>query len=138
MHKFNYSGFSLLELVVAITIFSILASLSINGYQHYIIRENRELAKQALAQSANKLQKYYAEYGRYTNSDGTAVAGLFESTLNFGGVNVYKISLSDRYLVNNAQEFLLIATPESLTIQANDDKLCINQNGQFATNQACQ
>jgi type IV pilus assembly protein PilE len=61
-------GFSLLELVVALAIVAILASLSLPGYRAQQLRVRRTEAISALMQVAAMQERYYLQHRTYTPS----------------------------------------------------------------------
>lgn len=63
------SGFSLVELLVALVIFSVIASLAIPSYRQYVRRANRVDATSALMRVAAAQEKFYVQNGRYAGDD---------------------------------------------------------------------
>jgi type IV pilus assembly protein PilE len=60
-------GFTLLELVIAMTITTILAVLAVSSYQRYAFRARRADARQMLMAIAHGEERWYATYNRYTD-----------------------------------------------------------------------
>ncbi|MFB0995669.1 MAG: prepilin-type N-terminal cleavage/methylation domain-containing protein, partial [Porticoccaceae bacterium] len=52
------SGFTLLEILIAISIISLLASIGYPSYQQYIVTANRAAAQQFLLEAASVQQQY--------------------------------------------------------------------------------
>jgi type IV pilus assembly protein PilE len=59
-------GFTLFELVIAVAIAAILATLAVTSYSHYVFRTRRADAKHMLTSIAHSEERWYATYNRYT------------------------------------------------------------------------
>ena len=59
------NGFTLIELIITLAIFCLIASFSYPSYQNFIIRSHRNDAKIALHQLANNLEQFYAKHHSY-------------------------------------------------------------------------
>lgn len=62
-------GFSLVELVVVVSIIGVLAAIAIPGYSQYLIRANQGAAKAALLEIASRQEQYLMKAGKNTCSD---------------------------------------------------------------------
>lgn len=67
------TGFTLIELMIAVVILGILASFAFTSYQRYVLKSNRAEAKAELMNVATRLQRCYTLYGRYNPADGCDV-----------------------------------------------------------------
>lgn len=120
------TGFSLIELMVAVIIIGILAAIAIPSYQSYIIRSSRAAAQTELQQLASLQEKIYLNSNAYTTKmaaayDGQTSGGLGKTTTEDG-----KYTLA---IVNGGQTFLMTATPVAGTSQEGDGCLLIQENG---------
>jgi type IV pilus assembly protein PilE len=61
-----YRGFSLMELMVSITILAILSAIAYPSYTAYVMRANRTDATSALIQAAQGLQRCYSQSGIFS------------------------------------------------------------------------
>ena len=61
-------GFTLIELVIAMVIASILAAIAIPSYNSYIMKSRRTDAKSALLDLANLEERYYSTNNTYTST----------------------------------------------------------------------
>ena len=61
-------GFSLVELVIIITIVGILSSLALNTYRGHVIDGCRTDGKGALEKVANEQEQFYFDFNRYAAS----------------------------------------------------------------------
>jgi len=61
-------GFSLIELMMVIAIFSIIMTLSVGGYRQHLLRTNRSDATAALLRIAAAQERYYLDHDRYAEA----------------------------------------------------------------------
>jgi type IV pilus assembly protein PilE len=66
------TGFTLIELMIAVVIIGVLVSFAFTNYQRYVMKSNRAEAKTELLNTATRLQRCYTLYGRYNPDDGCA------------------------------------------------------------------
>jgi type IV pilus assembly protein PilE len=118
----NHRGFTLVEIMVAIAIIGILASVAIPAYSRYVVRGNRAAAQQHLLDLAQREQQYLADARTYKDS----VTGLNMTTPT--AVSKYydiTIELAD----GPPPAFTVTATPKSGSPQVSDGTLSINSIG---------
>lgn len=97
-------GFTLIELMVAVAILGIIASIAVPSYFEHVKRTARTEAITSLLDAANKQEQYYVDNRQYTNS--LTDLGVTSSTEN----GFYQIAVE----VNNAEgTFEFTATPKS-------------------------
>ena len=60
------AGFTLLELLIVVAVFSIIMSMSVAGYRQYITRANRVDATALLLRVAAAQERYYLDQNTYT------------------------------------------------------------------------
>lgn len=122
-------GFSLIELMITVTIVGILATIALPSYQQYIIRASREAAQTELMQLAALQEKIYLNSSAYSTA---AITAAYTGTIA-GGLGARAQSVDGKYnlgCVCNAQDFNLTATPRAGTTQAADGVLSTNSVGQ--------
>lgn len=137
-----YTGFTLVELLVVISIISILASIALVSFRSTQMKGRDAQRKSDLKQMANALELYYSDYGKYP--DGTAdgkITGCSGNPCTWGtdsftdGKTVYfKVvpkdpTKGDNYFYRvpdagaNPQKFQIFAHLENT-----QDSGCIDQN----------
>ncbi len=133
MNKRLRTGLTLIELMVIVAMVAILAKIAIASYQAYILRANRELARQAMLQNLSLLEKFYSQNGQYVESN-LAWPNSIVSVVGVGGRPVYSISFyPSQATSNNKQSFCMVATPVSGTIQASDGTIYVDRFGNFSS-----
>jgi len=125
MRRRHCPGFTLVELLVALMVVAILASIAIPSYSAYVIRGQRAAAKAGLEQAAQWLERNYTTSGCYNFTDalscgaqgGNAVAASwpFTGAPTDGGAITYAIPVPTVWTApapaTPGQYFLLTATP---------------------------
>jgi type IV pilus assembly protein PilE len=111
-------GFSLIELLIVLTMIGILVSIAYPGYREHIIRAHRSDGQTSLLDLATRLERYYAEHDTYqtaTIGDGkeTDVLPHHQSAEGWYTLSIDKAS--DTY-------YTLLATPKGS--QGTHDALC--------------
>ena len=107
MYTNKNSGFTLIEVMIAVAIVAILAAVALPSYNDYVIRGKIPEATNALAAMRVKLEQYYQDQGTYVNAckDGT-VAPKPANTSNFTftcknlDVNTYEVFATGKGSMN--------------------------------------
>lgn len=106
----HYRGFTLLELLLVMSLLAILMVLALPNYQMHFVRIRRLEGKIALLEMANQLETYHAKHHRY---DTATVAALSHQPL---------IDYQLIFLKQSAQSYQLAAIPTGT--QATADRQC--------------
>jgi type IV pilus assembly protein PilE len=109
-------GFTLMEVLVAVVMISILAAIAIPNYSQYVTRSNRAAAKQVLLEVAGELERRYTTNGCYDRASVTtcvdrsgAAPALSTSQAPKEGAAKYAIGVA--YGGATGQQFTLTAAP---------------------------
>lgn len=119
MVRRHSSGFTLIEIMVAVALVAILAAVAIPSYSVYIVRGQRATAKAALEQAAQYLERNYTTYGCYYRTLAECQAGAGALALpagltkapTDGGRISYAITVAAAAAPPAGQGFVLTATP---------------------------
>jgi len=63
-------GYSLIELLIVMSIIAILASIAVPSYRRHVIKAKEAVLKENLFQMRQAIDAYYADHGRYPGSLG--------------------------------------------------------------------
>jgi len=128
------SGFTLMELMVAVAIMGILAGIAYPSYTEYVTRSKRADAKAALLQVQIAQEKYRANCEQYADGiDATTMSCLA------GGIGTHNLVGSttspDGYYTiaiaagANATTYTVTAAPQAPFTDATCGTFAVNQNG---------
>jgi type IV pilus assembly protein PilE len=104
------SGFSMIELLITVSIIGILSSLALVSYGDNVIAANRTEGRSALQTAAGTLEKCRSLYGSYNHANCNYADFTTES-------NFYEVTADGNIL---ASSFTLTATPIAGEPQARD------------------
>ena len=121
--KNNNRGFSLLELLIVVTIIGILAGIAYPSYTKSLVKASRGAAKAYLMEVAQKQQQFLLDNRAYgTEAEITALTPAPKEFTNF-----YTLTIATP--AGNPPTFTATATPKAGTRQAGDGALSIDQAG---------
>jgi type IV pilus assembly protein PilE len=103
-------GFTLIELMIVVTIIGLLAAVAIPGYAQYVRRAHRSEGMAALSALAAAQEKYYLSNNTYTSD----ISDLKMSDTTEHGYYTLKITAAD------ATAFTALAAPGSSSPQLED------------------
>jgi len=129
MNDHRVAGFSLIELLVVVAIFSIVMTISVGAYRQYVQRANRTDATALLLRVAAAQERYYLDQNRYA-LDGDAAALGFPTRQSERGF--YGLTITAGPSGNPAIDFIATATAVAGRSQANDadcNSFTITQSG---------
>ncbi len=122
------SGVTLIELLIAIVILSIIASAAYPSYTQYVVRAKRTAGKSVLLQVADRQQQYFMDNKRYASS--LTTLGFQEDPFMVTDDGDY-IAMGDNrrvYLIT-----LATPTPTTYTLTAVPQMMMASKDNQCAT-----
>jgi type IV pilus assembly protein PilE len=116
--RVRHSGFTLIELMIAVAIVGIIAAIAYPSYTEFVLKSGRTVAKAELNDAAQVLQRCFTVTNSYKPADGTCagVDRIAASYLTEDGF--YTVALS----AHTANSYTLTATPVAGSRQAKDTK----------------
>ena len=115
-------GFTLIELMIALAVAAILASVAYPSYLSQVAKGRRADGKQALVELAQRLERLYTERGTYAGATLGGTGGLYPA-VSPGGF--YALAFSSQ----NADGFVIAATPRGKQVGDACSTLGYNQLG---------
>lgn len=97
--KQNNSGFTLIEIMIAVAIIGILSAIAVPAYQQYVVRAVCEDAKATVTGAASLVERFRAQNNTYANA-GAAVGMPSQSPAT--GTQQYSINIvstADTYTI---------------------------------------
>ena len=121
--KISQKGFTLVELVIVVTIIGILAMIGIPSYQDSVRSGKRADAKGVLMGAANSMERFFTSNGNYTGAvEGSN--GVADQAPETGAAN-YDISVN----VDTPSSYTLTATPVAGRGMDGDGTLTLSSTG---------
>lgn len=130
------SGFSLVELMVAVAIIGILAAIALPSYNQYLIRANKSAAKAVLLEAASRQEQYIVQNRSYfvttTDNDfsglGMTIPTDVQRAYTFT-ITAPALPVTTNTALASMPTFQVTATPLAGSIQAGEATLYVNQFG---------
>ncbi|OEY67997.1 hypothetical protein BG841_09485 [Marinobacter sp. X15-166B] len=101
-------GFTLIELMIAVAIIGIIATIAVPSYQRYVESTRRTTAQGDLLELAQFMERRYTNGYDYRDADGTAPALPFTAQPRQGGPQFYQYGFEGAVA---RETFVLQATP---------------------------
>jgi type IV pilus assembly protein PilE len=120
------AGFTLLELLIVVAVFSIIMSMSVAGYRQYITRANRVDATALLLRVAAAQERHYLEENTYTDD---MVALGFPGALSERGYYALTVTPALSGLVVGYTATAKVVDGESQSDDMKCQELSINESG---------
>lgn len=125
------SGFSLIELMVTVTIIGILTAIAYPAYQDSVRNSRRAEAQGALVALGNAMERVFTQNNTYrpggtTPALGTGAGAIFPSQAPLdGATKYYNLSISNI----SASTYTVRATPIASTSQASNGMMELDHTG---------
>ena len=113
MLKKRLKGFSILELMIVVTIIGILASIAVQKWREYQSKTRDNIRKLALSQMAKALEVYYMRNKAYPNTSSKFLGyGSGHGGKGFTGADGYIPGLAPKYISELPRDPLFIENPD--------------------------
>jgi type IV pilus assembly protein PilE len=139
-HKAKPAGFTLIELMIAVAIVGILATIAATSYQRQVMQSHRTDARTALLDLAGREEKLFSTTNAYSAIPSVLGYGTATTAVSFpvgssNGTNYYNVLITtpDPAQPGNLNSYTMTATPIAGGPQAADTtctSLTVNQLGQ--------
>lgn len=136
-HYSRHQGFTLIELMIAVTIVALLAAVAIPSFTEYTSKSRRSEARALLMQISGKQEQFFLNNRTYSN-DFTELGDLTASVIADDSVtsenNYYVVTIAipaAQIAAGRYYNYVLTATPVAGTPQAKDTckSFTLNQDG---------
>lgn len=126
-------GFTLIELMIAVVIVGIIASVAIPAYQSQVTKSRRADAQAALTSLANAMERYYTTNNTYVGASlGSDAGDIFPSQAPLDGANkYYNLAITSA----DATTYTITATPIGGSAQDGDGPMRVLSTGVREWNQ---
>jgi type IV pilus assembly protein PilE len=119
-YSYQSTGFTLIELMIAIAIVGIIAAVAFPSYQNYVRQTNRAVARALLYENAQFMERFYTQNNQYIASVGN------DGIANGGGGDDVSVALPIRQsprrpdpdVVVQYNISLAVVTDDTFTLQA--------------------
>ena len=119
-------GMTLIELLIAVAIVGILASIGYPAYTEYAVRVNRQQAMADLLNTASLLERYKAVKVSYAGAADEDMYNAWSPADRPAGDKQYQIKL---LVAKDGRSYVLTAEPVTGTKQAGDGTIYYHSNG---------
>ena len=120
------TGFSLIELMIAVMIVGVLAAIAIPSYQQYVADSRRIEAQSLLLEVSGKQVRYHSENNTYIDKIGDLGYGAAGSNSFETQSKAYDVTVTDA----GNRSFTLTATPKNQQVDDECESLIYNSAGQ--------
>lgn len=122
LHK-KVKGFTMIELLVVITILGLIAAVAVPSYNDYVKKTRRKDAQGDLVNLSNAMERYFTANNTYATAT-IGTGGIYPNASPIdGNTKYYNLSIS----ASNATSYTLTATPTGT--QSGNGRLILDSTG---------
>lgn len=148
-NRTSNKGFTLIELMIVVTIIGILAAIAYPSYQRYVIKTKRTDMMTEMQNIASRIESQKLAMGRYIDIPLASVlmGNVTAGTVSYPATNsLYDVSIWDasttnaeKMIGNNItnRQWEIRAVPRTAKQMANDGTLTLNAQGIKCRNTSC-
>lgn len=96
-------GFTLIEIMIVVTIIGILAAITYPSYQEYVLRSNRTEAMALLSEAAARQERFFAQNNTYADDTDDLNMGGYIAGLRFYSLEISDVTNTTYTLTANAE-----------------------------------
>ena len=127
--RMSANGFTLIEVMIAVVIIGILASIAYPNYQQYVVKTKRTDMMSEMHDIATTIQERKLVQGKYSNAIVNGLGGNYPKS----GKTTYRVRFTPEPLTS---EWNIIATPVD-PIMVGDGDLSLNFQGRKCRANVC-
>ncbi|TCP12980.1 type IV pilus assembly protein PilE [Crenobacter luteus] len=117
-------GFTLIEIIIALAIVAIIASIAYPSYRQHVVQTRQTEAMMALVENAHFMERWYAENGTYKNGGSTNWP-----TLPISSTSAFVIDFSTTAKNTDEGEYRIKAVAKAGEEWLSERYLTINESG---------
>ena len=107
------SGFSLVELMIAVAIIAILASVAFPSYTRYVQQTRRAAVMANMGEMAQWLERWYSKNNQYPSTDNANEAAALSSATNAASTTWYNVAIAFTQTNGRNTDYTITATAQS-------------------------
>ena len=115
MRTSRFSGFTLIELMIAVVIVGILAAVAYPSYQDYILKARRTEGKNALLKAAQQQERYFTDNNHYADDSPQTVGGVLLPAFQrlFGPACTYPVGSAENCMDGGYYRISVVLAPSA-------------------------
>lgn len=132
LRKNKFSGFTIIEIIIAMSMAALLGAAGIAVYRKHIVQVNQDSTRQNMITWVTSFEQQYDRYGSYATRDGqvpSVIGKILSGKNSFYRFAVYSKDATATGLNPNTQSFCLIAFPIAGSVMAGTGTIIVDNFG---------